>query len=223
MLVTLGDPAGAEVFSGGLKNGSSFQELSARGAAGGGGAGAAAGVELRGVLLKNWVKLPSEDAAGGGAGAAGAGGAAGLGALLKSCVRPPSADTESDTPCEEKPLAREGPDEVTGRGVSSDGREGGMFPGVTPGTKIRVNSPCVASDGGGGPFTTCVDTCGNGSLAGVAAAGRGPMELNICVNSPGPDPEPETGAGETAGTRGGAVFTGCGANGSAGVASFFVS
>jgi hypothetical protein len=121
MLVTLGeDPAGAEDFSGGRKNGSSFQELSARGAAGGGGAGA----ELRGVLLKNCVKLPS-DAAGGEAGAAGAGGAADLGALMNSCVAP-SADTESDTPCEEKPLAREGPDDGTGRGVSSDGREGGV-------------------------------------------------------------------------------------------------
>jgi hypothetical protein len=106
MLVTLGDePPAAELFSGGRKNGSSFHELSTTGAA----AGAGAGAELSGVLLKNCVKLPSEDR-GGGVGAPGAGDAAGRGVLLKSCVKPPSADTESDTPCDEKPLEREGPD-----------------------------------------------------------------------------------------------------------------
>jgi hypothetical protein len=122
MLVTLGEgPCGAEVFSGGRKNGSSFHELSATGAAGG-------GAELRGVLLKNCVKLPpSEDAGGGPTGAAGGIGAGALGGLLKSCVKPPSADTESDTPCEEKPFERDGPDDGgTGRGVSSDGRAGGV-------------------------------------------------------------------------------------------------
>src|SRR4051812_26822268 len=157
MLVTLGEePAGAEAFSGGRKNGSSFHDVSAGGRAEGGGAGAGAGAELRGGLLNNCVKLPSERDAGGGA--AGVGGAAGRGGLLKSCVAPPSADTESDTPCEEKPFAREGPDDGTGRGVSSDGRETGAWPGITPGTKMRVNSPGAASAGdGGGPFTTCVD------------------------------------------------------------------
>jgi len=129
MLVTLGeDPAGAELFSGARKNGSSFHELSVTGAAGGGGA------ELRGLLLKNCVKLPSEDAAGGGGGAGGAcaGDAAGRGALLKSCVKPPSAEAESDTPCEENPLEREGPDDGapevgrTARVASSAGLEGGV-------------------------------------------------------------------------------------------------
>ena len=109
MLVTLGEePTGVELFSGGRKNGSSFHELSTAGGGGFGGAGA--GAELLGLLLKNCVKLPSEDAGGGGA-AACAGAAAGRGVLLKSCVNPPSAETESDTPCEEKPLDREGPDE----------------------------------------------------------------------------------------------------------------
>jgi hypothetical protein len=42
------------------------------------------------------------------------------------------------------------------------------------------------------------------------------MELNICVNSPGPPADPEAGAGD-------AAFTGCGASGSAGFASVFAS
>jgi hypothetical protein len=42
------------------------------------------------------------------------------------------------------------------------------------------------------------------------------MELNICVNSPGPPTEPEAGAGH-------AAFAGCGASGSAGFTSVFAS
>jgi hypothetical protein len=60
MLVTLpGVPSGADVFGGGLKNGSSFHELLAGGDAGFG-PGAAFGVcaGLRPALLKNCVKLP---------------------------------------------------------------------------------------------------------------------------------------------------------------------
>ena len=125
MPVTLpGAPSGADVFGAGvLKNGSSFQEL----LAGAGGAGAGAGVALRGVLLKNSVKLPpeDEDARGGGTGAAA--GAAGLGTLVNNCVKPPSAEAESDAPCDENPVdfdAAAGGG--TGRGVSSEGREGGV-------------------------------------------------------------------------------------------------
>jgi hypothetical protein len=149
---------------------------------------------------------------------------------LKNCVKPPSAEAESDTPGDEKPLARG----ATARGVSSEGREGGVYPGVTPETKIRVNSPPPASAGGGcgGPFTTCVDTRG-ASLAAGGAAGRGPMLLNSDVNSPGAAPAPEPFAapgpatGLAAGAAEGAAFPGAGANrsasGSAGVASFLGS
>lgn len=128
ILVTLGEgPAGAEVFCGGEKNGSSFHELST---AGGGGGGAAGGDETgRETLLKNCVKLPSVEAAGGGgdAGGVAGAGAAGRAALLKSCVKPPSAEAESEAPGEEKPLGREGPGEGgAGRDVSSAGRAAGV-------------------------------------------------------------------------------------------------
>ena len=167
MPVTLGDAAsGAEGFSTGLKNGSFFQELSM----GGGGAAGCGG---------------------GGVGADDCTGAAGRGALLKNCVKPPSAEAEPETPGVEKPLDPDGPEDGgAGRGVSSDGRAGGVYAGVTPETKIFVNSPCAALDGdGGGPFTTWVATWGGACLWGGVAAGRGFMELNICVNSPGADPD----------------------------------
>jgi hypothetical protein len=97
---------------------------------------------------------------------------------------------------------------------------------------MRVNSPGAASAAAcGGPFTTCVETCGGGSLAGAGGAGRWVMELNICVNSPAaeptlaaglppPGPGPETGAD---GAAAGAAFTPCGANGSSDFASCFPS
>ena len=79
MPVTLGDdPGGGEDFSTGWKNGSLFQELPSEEAGAGGGTGAAGGAGVaaaRDGLLKNWVKLPSDDPAGGAGG--GVGGAAG--------------------------------------------------------------------------------------------------------------------------------------------------
>jgi hypothetical protein len=185
ILVTLGEPvSGAEDFSTGRKNGSSIHELSAGGGtagrAGAGGADEGAGVAERGGLLKNWVKLPS-------------------------------AAAESETPGVEKPLAggvlgeagREGgrPEKGPGRGVSSGARGGGVCEGVTPETKMRVNSPGSWAAGGcAGPLTTCVGTCAWASLGGPGAAGRGFNELNICVNSPGAADGPE--AGGAAGTAG---------------------
>ena len=195
--VTLGEDAGdGEDFSAGWKNGSFFQESSMGGAAGdGAGAGGGGGAAARDGLLKNCVKLPSVDTAGGGGGAGAGGACAGAGgrwALLKNCVKPPSA--ESEAPGDEKPFERDGPDEGgAGRGVSSGGRAGDVYDGVTPETKTRVNSPWLASAAGGcGPFTTCVATCGC-SFAGGGAAGRCPPELNICVNSPGAAPAPAPG------------------------------
>ena len=118
MLVTLGDPPSGEgAFSAGQKNGSFFHELSTGGGAGagctgGGGVDDCAGAAGRGALLKNWVKLPSTDA-------------------------------EPETPGVEKPFEPDGPDDGgAGRGVSSNGRAGGAYAGVTPETKIFVNSPC---------------------------------------------------------------------------------
>jgi hypothetical protein len=218
MPVTLDeDPAGAEVFSVGRKNGSSFHELSA---AGGGGGGAATGGCGAGrcALLKNCVKLPSEDAAGGGGAGAGAAAGAGRDALLKNCVKPPSPDAESEAPGEEKPLGPEGPEEGgAGRGVSSEGRAEGVLPGVMSETMIRVNSPGPDSAAGGcaGPLTTCVETCGI-SFGGGGVAGRGPRLLKSCVNSPGPADAPGLGAG-------GAGLAGWAGNASAGFESFFPS
>ncbi len=166
MLVTLGEAASAGgVFSAGRKNGSFFHELST----GGGGAAVCAG---------------------GGGGAGDCPGPAGRGALLKNCVKLPSADAEPETPGVEKPLDPDGPEDGgAGRGVSSDGRAGGVYAGVTPETNILVNSPCPWLEGdGGGPFTTWVAACGGVCFAG-GAAGRGFIELNICVNSPGAAPD----------------------------------
>ena len=98
MLVTLGPGStGAEVFSAGRKNGSSFHELSAARGEGAGGRGAA----------------------GGGAGANGRCGG------LNTCVTLPSAEAESETPGEEKPFGREGKAGGAGPGASSEGRGGG--------------------------------------------------------------------------------------------------
>ena len=102
MLVTLGDAAsGTEAFSAGRKNGSFFQGSSL-------GGGAA-------------------DCGGGGGGAVDCTGADGRGGLLKNCVKPPSPEAEPETPGVEKPLEPDGPEDgATGRGVSSDGRAGGV-------------------------------------------------------------------------------------------------
>jgi hypothetical protein len=153
MLVTLGEaPSGADIFCAGRKNGSSFHESSTAGGGEGGAAGAAWGAG-REALLKNCVKLPSDDAAGdgGGAGVGLGAGAAGRWALLKNCVKPPSAEAESDAPGEEKPLGRDC--WAAGRGVSSvdlasDGLAGGVYAGAPPETKIRVKSPCPCCAGG---------------------------------------------------------------------------
>jgi len=117
MLVTLGDElSGGEDLSTGRKNGSFFHDVSAAGGeTGRAGAGGGAG---------DWS------------------GAAGRAELPKICVKLPSADAEPEAPGEENPLAGEelgegGP----GRGVSAEGREGGVYAGETPGTKMRVNSP----------------------------------------------------------------------------------
>ena len=80
-------------------------------------------------------------------------------------------------------------------------------------------------DCAGGPFTTWVATWGGAGLAGGGVAGRGFMELNICVNSPGAAPDGP--AGTLAGAAGGAL-TGRGVDGFAvsmgsGSAAFFVS
>jgi hypothetical protein len=135
ILVTLGDAdSGVEAFSTGRKKGSFFHELStgggaaADGDAGLGGGGDCAGAPGREALLKNWVK-------------------------------PPSPDAEPETPGVENPFEPDGPaDGGVGRGDSSDGRTGGVYAGVTPDTKIFVNSPCPWSAGACGPFTTWVAT-----------------------------------------------------------------
>ena len=166
MLVTLGDAAsGAEDFSTGRKNGSFFHESSTGGAVAG--------------------------CRGGGGGAEDCTGAAGRGALLKNCVKLPSADAEPETPGVENPFEPDGPEDGgAGRGVSSAGRAGGVYAGVTPETKIFVNSPCPGLEGaGGGPFTTWVATWGGACLGAGGTAGRGFIELNICVNSPGACPD----------------------------------
>jgi hypothetical protein len=133
MLVTLWDGCSGD-FSGARKNGSSLQD------------GSAAGSRREG---------------GGGGGTVDCGGEAGLAGALKNWVKPPSA--ESDIPGEENPLARDDPEEGTdptkvaedggaGRGGSSTGLRGGVWGGVTPETKMRVNSPGGWSGGaGGGP------------------------------------------------------------------------
>jgi hypothetical protein len=101
MLVTLGDTAsGAEAFSAGRKNGSFFHGSSL-----GGGAADCRGGDGAGVCT----------------------GAGGRGALLKNCVKPPSPEAEPETPGVEKPLEPDGPEDGgAGRGVSSDGRAGGV-------------------------------------------------------------------------------------------------
>jgi hypothetical protein len=143
MLVTVGEEVSvAEDLSTGRKNGSSFHELSAAGA----------GATARG-------RTGVDDG----------GGVAERGELLKNCVKLPSAAAESEIPGVEKPLARtgledagpdDGPGKGPGRGVSSEGRGAGVGGGVTPETKMRVNSPGAWSAGGAaGPFTTCVGTC----------------------------------------------------------------
>lgn len=176
MPVTLGeDPGGAEDFSAGWKNGSLFHEPPAGGPGTGGGTGATGGAGVaatRDGLLKNCVKLPSDEAAGVEGPGAGEGvGAAGRGALLNNWVKLPSPEAESDAPGEEKPFERDGPDDGgAGRGASSWARDAGAD-GAAPDTKIRVKSPWPASDAGPcGAFTTCVATCGC-SLAG-GDAGR---------------------------------------------------
>ena len=171
-----------------------------------------------------------DDSAGCGAGAAGGGeggtGADARGGLLKNWVKPPSA--ESDAPGDENPLAFDGPAEGgAGRGVSSDGRDGGVNEGVTLETKMRVKSPAPGSGGGCcDPLTTCVDACGGASLGGVAGgAGRVPRELNISVNSPGrAAPCPPAGPGGA--DRLGTVLAGeggAGANGSAAFLALWLS
>jgi hypothetical protein len=134
MLVTLWDGCSG-VFSGARKNGSSFQDASGAGC--------------------------GREGCGGGGGAADCGGEAGLAGALKNCVKPPSA--ESEIPGEENPLARDDPEEGAdpkkvaedsgaGRGESSAGRGGADCGGVTPETKMRVNSPgCWSGGEGGGP------------------------------------------------------------------------
>lgn len=142
MPVTLGPgPGDTEGFSAGWKKGSFFQELPTDGDGAGGGTGATGGAGVEGTrdgLLKNCVKLPSDDPAGAGAG----GGAGGRCALPNNWVTLPSADAESDAPGDEKPLEREGPEDAgAGRSASSEGRAVGAGVGVTPETKMRVNSP----------------------------------------------------------------------------------
>ncbi len=168
MLVTLWDGCSG-VFSGARKNGSSLQELSGAG----------------------WGR----EGGGGGAGAADCGGGAGLAGALKNWVKPPSA--ESEIPGEENPLARD-PEEGTdprkvaddmgaGRGGSSTLRDGGVCGGVTPETKMRVNSPggWSGAAGGGPGYEGALNTAVGASVAGWAGggAGRGACELNIWVNS----------------------------------------
>jgi len=255
MLVTLGEgPSGVGLFWGRRKNGSSFHELST--ADGGGGAADGAGGADREALLKNCVKLPSADApAGGGVagGAGGGGGVAGREGPLKNCVKLPSADAESETPGEENPLEREGPEEGgAGRGVSSEGRAGGAWGGVIPETMIRVKSPGPGSAGGcDGPLTTCVDTstprgkdsswgprtstprgkdsswgprtCGDGSFTGAAGAGRWPSELNSCVNSPGAPEAPGPVPAPGPAAGGDTGLAGSAGKDSAGIDSFFPS
>jgi len=140
---------------------------------------------------------------------------------LKNCVNPPSAEAESDTPCDENPLALEGAAAgVAGRGTSAEGRAAGVAGGVTPETKIRVNSLCAASGCG---FT--------GDAAGGAPAGEGagrcPRLLNMDVNSPGPVLAPGLlgAAGFEAGAAGAVLagFDSRSATGSAGFWSWLVS
>ena len=188
MLVTLGeDSDGVEVFSAGPKKGSFFQAEFAAAAGGGGAGGGAAGrgESCRPAFLKSWVKLPS-------------------------------ADAESDVPGEENPLDFDGPaGGGAGRNGSSAGRDDDAWGGVFPETKMRVNSPAPCSGGGCGPLTTWVLTftpgekgcCGGASRDGDGGgvAGRCPMELKICVNSPGS----AAGAGDVAGAgRFGAALAG---------------
>ena len=171
------DDSGAGVFSAARKNGSSLQDAS--GAGWGRGGGGADG------------------------GAADCGGETGLAGALKNCVNPPSA--ESDTPGDENPLARDGPDDGTdpmnvaedmgaGRWGSSLLRGGGVWVdgGVTSETKMRVNSPggWSGTAGGGVGYEGALNTAVGASVAGWTGggAGRCPCELNIWVNSPCPVP-----------------------------------
>jgi hypothetical protein len=174
MLVTLWDGCSG-AFSGARKNGSSLQDMSGAG----------------------WGREA------GGGGAAACGGAAGLAGALKNWVKPPSA--ESEIPGEENPLARDDPEEGTdptkvaedggaGRGGSSVLR-GGVWGGVTPETKMRVNSPGGWSLGAGcgvgdeGALNTAVGASVAGWARGAGGGtGRGACELNIWVNSPWPPP-----------------------------------
>ena len=199
MLVTLGEGASVDDgLAGGLKNGSSFQEVSTvDGGSGGKGledwTGAAGrGDGLADGVLNNWVNPPS------------------------GWVKPPPADAESEVPGDENPLEREGGGEDgTGRGESSPAPGLAGAGGADPETKTRVNSPPPCSTGGcGGPFTTAVALCGTGgvSRAGLGAGDgvcRAPRELNIWVNSPGPAPGPEGCAGGAAGLNGGSLLTEC--------------
>lgn len=96
-------------------------------------------------------------------------------------------------------------------------------------TKMRVKSPGAGSEAGCcGDLTTWVATWGGASLGWGGAVGRGPMELNISVNSPGRAPGPAGGWGEGADcagrlAAGGAVAAGTVANGSAGLGALGVS
>ena len=109
---------------------------------------------------------------------------------LKNCVKLPSPDAEPDAPGDENPLALGAADgSGVGMGVSCGGRAGGTYDGGTPETKIFVNSPeGESADGGAGVLTPWVGISDGACLAGAGAEGRGPSELNIEVNSPGPDP-----------------------------------
>jgi hypothetical protein len=189
MLVTLGDEGSFdEGLAGGLKNGSSFQELSAVGGGAGGNG--------------------PED----GMGAAGRGDCPADGAL-NNWVKPPSADAEWEVPGDENPLEREGGGEDgVDRGESSPAPVLASAGGADPDTKMRVNSPPPGSGGGwGGPFTTAVALCGTDgvSRAGLGAGGvcRAPRVLNIWVNSPGSEPGPGGGPGAGAGLNGGSLET----------------
>jgi hypothetical protein len=132
MLVTLGEGGSADDgLAGGLKNGSSFQEMSAAGG-GAGGKGledwtgtAGRGDGLADGVLNNWVKPPS------------------------GWVKPPPADAESEVPGDENPLEREGGGEDgAGRGESSPAPDLAGAGGADPETKMRVNSPPPCSNGG---------------------------------------------------------------------------
>lgn len=71
----------------------------------------------------------------------------------------------------------------------------GSLGGAEELTKIRVNSP-GAWDGAAGGSTFGACTAAAAGAEGAGGFARGSIAWNICVNSPGPDPEPDAAGAE---------------------------